>query len=134
MVGLSDVSEQRPYELSGGMQQRCAIARALANDPAIILMDEPFGALDALTRERLQQELKQIWEATGKSIVFVTHSVQEAVFLSTRVVVLSPRPGRVVYDEPVDLPRHEDTVSKALQMPEFAALRAEIGAKIGQTS
>jgi len=134
MVGLSDVAEQRPYELSGGMQQRCAIARALANDPAIILMDEPFGALDALTRERLQQELKQIWEATGKSIVFVTHSVQEAVFLSTRVVVLSPRPGRVVYDEPVDLPRHEDTVSKALQMPEFAALRAEIGAKIGQTS
>jgi len=134
MVGLSDVSEQRPYELSGGMQQRCAIARALANDPAIILMDEPFGALDALTRERLQQELKQIWEATGKSIVFVTHSVQEAVFLSTRVVVLSPRPGRVVYDQPVLLPRHEDTVSKALQMPEFAALRAEIGAKIGQTS
>ena len=134
MVGLSDVSEQRPYELSGGMQQRCAIARALANDPAIILMDEPFGALDALTRERLQQELKQIWEATGKSIVFVTHSVQEAVFLSTRVVVLSPRPGRVVYDQPVRLPRHEDTVSKALLMPEFAALRAEIGARIGQTS
>ena len=93
MVGLADVADQRPYELSGGMQQRCAIARALANDPAIILMDEPFGALDALTRERLQQELKLIWEATGKSIVFVTHSVQEAVFLSTRVVVLSPRPG-----------------------------------------
>jgi taurine transport system ATP-binding protein len=134
MVGLADVAEQRPYELSGGMQQRCAIARALANDPAIILMDEPFGALDALTRERLQQELKQIWAATGKSIVFVTHSVQEAVFLATRVVVLSPRPGRVVYDEPVDLPRHEDTVSKALLMPEFAALRAEIGARIGQTS
>lgn len=134
MVGLSDVAEQRPYELSGGMQQRCAIARALANDPAIILMDEPFGALDALTRERLQQELKLIWEATGKSIVFVTHSVQEAVFLGTRVVVLSPRPGRVVYDEPVLLPRHEDTVSQALLMPEFAAVRAEIGAKIGQTS
>ena len=134
MVGLADVADQRPYELSGGMQQRCAIARALANDPAIILMDEPFGALDALTRERLQQELKQIWEATGKSIVFVTHSVQEAVFLSTRAVVLSPRPGRVVYNKPVDLPIQTDTVSEALLMPEFAALRAEIGAKIGQTS
>jgi taurine transport system ATP-binding protein len=134
MVGLSDVADQRPYELSGGMQQRCAIARALANDPAIILMDEPFGALDALTRERLQQELKLIWEATGKSIVFVTHSVQEAVFLSTRVVVLSPRPGRVVYNKAIQLPRQTENVSEALQMPEFAALRAEIGAKIGQTS
>jgi taurine transport system ATP-binding protein len=134
MVGLADVADQRPYELSGGMQQRCAIARALADDPAIILMDEPFGALDALTRERLQQELKMIWEATGKSIVFVTHSVQEAVFLSTRVVVLSPRPGRVVYNRPVQLPRQTDSVSEALLMPEFAALRAEIGAKIGATS
>jgi len=134
MVGLSDVADQRPYELSGGMQQRCAIARALANDPAIILMDEPFGALDALTRERLQQELKLIWEATGKSIVFVTHSVQEAVFLGTRVVVLSPRPGRVVYNEQIELPDHTETVSEALLLPEFAALRAEIGAKIGQTS
>jgi ABC-type nitrate/sulfonate/bicarbonate transport system ATPase subunit len=134
MVGLSDVADQRPYELSGGMQQRCAIARALANDPAIILMDEPFGALDALTRERLQQELKLIWAATGKSIVFVTHSVQEAVFLSTRVVVLSPRPGRVVYNQQIQLPRQTESVSEALLMPEFAALRAEIGAKIGQTS
>jgi len=134
MVGLADVADQRPYELSGGMQQRCAIARALANDPAIILMDEPFGALDALTRERLQQELKLIWEATGKSIVFVTHSVQEAVFLSTRVVVLSPRPGRVVYNQSIQLPRQTESVSEALLMPEFAALRAEIGAKIGATS
>ncbi|NLE22738.1 MAG: ABC transporter ATP-binding protein, partial [Actinobacteria bacterium] len=134
MVGLSDVADQRPYELSGGMQQRCAIARALANDPAIILMDEPFGALDALTRERLQQELKQIWKATGKSIVFVTHSVQEAVFLSTRVVVLSPRPGRIVYNAEIRLPRQTDSVSEALLMPEFGALRAEISAKIGATS
>jgi ABC-type nitrate/sulfonate/bicarbonate transport system ATPase subunit len=131
MVGLSDVADQRPYELSGGMQQRCAIARALANDPAIVLMDEPFGALDALTRERLQQELKQIWTATGKSIVFVTHSVQEAVFLSTRIVVLSVRPGRVVYNEPVRLPRQELSVNEALLMPEFAALRAEISGMIG---
>ena len=131
MVGLSDVADQHPYELSGGMQQRCAIARALANDPAIVLMDEPFGALDALTRERLQQELKQIWTATGKSIVFVTHSVQEAVFLGTRVVVLSVRPGRIVYNEPVLLPRHELAVNEALLMPEFAALRAEISSRIG---
>ena len=134
MVGLADVADQRPYELSGGMQQRCAIARALANDPAIILMDEPFGALDALTRERLQQELKQIWEATGKSIVFVTHSVQEAVFLGTRVVVLSPRPGRVVYNEPVELPTVEsDSVNDALVLPEFAALRARSAPMIGTT-
>ena len=134
MVGLADVAEQRPYELSGGMQQRCAIARSLANDPAIILMDEPFGALDALTRERLQGELKVIWEATGKTIVFVTHSVQEAVFLSTRVVVLSPRPGHVVYDEPIRLPRQVETVSEALLMPEFSEYRAAIGARIGATS
>jgi len=134
LVGLADVGEQRPYELSGGMQQRAAIARALANDPAIVLMDEPFGALDALTRERLQQELKQIWQATGKSIVFVTHSVEEAVFLGTRVVVFSARPGRVVYNENIDLPTHGGAVNDARLLPEFAALRAEIGAKIGATS
>ncbi len=134
MVGLADVVDQRPYELSGGMQQRAAIARALANNPACILMDEPFGALDALTRERLQQELKQIWAATGKSIVFVTHSVEEAVFLGTRVVVFSARPGRIVYNEAINLPHHKGAVDDARLLPEFAALRAEIGAMIGATS
>lgn len=134
LVGLADVGEQRPYELSGGMQQRAAIARALANDPACVLMDEPFGALDALTRERLQQELKQIWAATGKTIIFVTHSVEEAVYLGTRVVVFSARPGRIVYNELVDLPAHEGAVTDARLLPEFAALRAEIGAKIGASS
>lgn len=134
MVGLADAAEQRPYELSGGMQQRAAIARALANDPASILMDEPFGALDALTRERLQQELRQIWEATGKSIVFVTHSVEEAVFLGSRVVVLSARPGRIAYNETVRLPDHGGAVNDARLLPEFVALRAEIGGKIGATS
>lgn len=134
LVGLADVGEQRPYELSGGMQQRAAIARALANDPACVLMDEPFGALDALTRERLQQELKQIWAATGKTIVFVTHSVEEAVFLGTRVVVFSARPGRIVYNKAVELPSLEGAVNNARLLPEFAALRAEIGAKIGATS
>ncbi len=132
LVGLADVADQRPQELSGGMQQRAAIARALANDPAIVLMDEPFGALDAMTRERLQQEVKQIWAATGKSIVFVTHSVQEAVFLGSRIVVLSPHPGRIIYNEAVDLPRHELSVNEALIMPEFAALRHEISGLIGQ--
>jgi ABC-type nitrate/sulfonate/bicarbonate transport system ATPase subunit len=134
MVGLADVAEQRPYELSGGMQQRAAIARALANDPASVLMDEPFGALDALTRERLQQELKQIWATTGKSIVFVTHRVEEAVFLGTRVVVFCARPGRIVYNETVHLPDHGGAVDDARLLPEFAALRAEIGAMIGATS
>jgi ABC-type nitrate/sulfonate/bicarbonate transport system ATPase subunit len=134
MVGLADVAEQRPYQLSGGMQQRAAIARALANDPASVLMDEPFGALDAITRERLQQELKQIWAATGKSIVFVTHSVEEAVFLGSRVVVFSTRPGRIVYNEAVRLPDHEGAVNDARLLPEFAALRAEIGAMIGMSS
>lgn len=134
MVGLGEAAEQRPYELSGGMQQRAAIARALANDPASVLMDEPFGALDAITRERLQQELKQIWTETGKSIVFVTHSVEEAVFLGSRVVVLSSRPGRIVYNEQVDLPEHEGAVNDARLLPEFARLRAEIGAMIGVSS
>lgn len=130
LVGLADVAGQRPHELSGGMQQRCAIARALANDPAIVLMDEPFGALDALTRERLQQELKEIWRATGKSIVFVTHSVEEAVFLGTRVVVLSPRPGRIVCDEPVLLPTSNGDGQDVRLLPEFTALRAHIGSII----
>lgn len=134
MVGLADVADQRPQELSGGMQQRAAIARALANDPAIVLMDEPFGALDALTRERLQQEVKQIWRATGKSIVFVTHSVQEAVFLGTRVVVLSPRPGRIVYNEPVTLPDlgPDAGVNDYIVLPEFVATRQHISSLIGR--
>ena len=130
LVGLADFADQHVNELSGGMQQRCAIARALANDPAIILMDEPFGALDAMTRVSLQKELKRIWAATGKSIVFVTHGVEEAVFLGSRVVVLSARPGRIVYNEPVVLPEVEAGVDIRF-LPEFAEVRARVTAMIG---
>ena len=98
LVGLSAFGRQAPYELSGGMQQRAAIARVLINEPRMMLMDEPFGALDALTREHMQEELLKIWRATQTTIILITHSVEEAVYLGTRVLVMSPRPGRVVAD------------------------------------
>jgi NitT/TauT family transport system ATP-binding protein len=118
MVGLTGFEEAHPNELSGGMKQRVGIARALATDPAILLMDEPFGALDAQTRNLMQKELLRIWKETKKTVIFVTHSVDEAVFLADRIIVLSGRPGHIkdIYDIPLEKPM--DRAS-----PDFANLR-----------
>jgi len=105
IAGLKGFENKYPYELSGGMQQRAAIVRALARDPKLLLMDEPFGALDALTRERMNAELQRIWMASGKTVVLITHSIDEAIFLGDRVVVMSPRPGRIMRELKVDIAR-----------------------------
>jgi NitT/TauT family transport system ATP-binding protein len=124
LVGLSDFWRAYPWQLSGGMQQRVAIARALVFQPSILLMDEPFGALDEITRERLQQELLAIWARTNATVIFVTHSIPEAVFLSDRVVVMSPRPGRIQSIVPIDLPRPRDIVTR--ELPRFFELATEV--------
>lgn len=121
LVGLTGFENSHPNALSGGMKQRVGIARALANDPAVLLMDEPFGALDAQTRNQMQTELLQIWKQTKKTVLFVTHSVDEAVFLADRIVVMTARPGTVRDTWDVDLPRPRDRASS-----EFIALRKEI--------
>jgi NitT/TauT family transport system ATP-binding protein len=124
LVELTGFENHYPWQLSGGMQQRVSIARALSFDPALLLMDEPFGALDEMTRERLNMELLRIWEASGSTVVFVTHSIAEAVFLSTRVVVMSPRPGRISDVIPVDLA--QPRVAMTREEPRFFELVTQV--------
>lgn len=112
LVGLSKFSKNRPSELSGGMQQRVAIARALAVDPEVIFMDEPFGALDAMTRMNMQDEISNIWEKKKKTIIFVTHDIDEAVFLADRIVIMTPSPGKIKSIIDVPIPRKRDRIGK----------------------
>jgi NitT/TauT family transport system ATP-binding protein len=125
LVGLGKFANAYPHQLSGGMKQRVAIARVLANDAEVVLMDEPFGALDAMTRERLQDELVELWSRTGLTVIFVTHSIEEAIFLADRVVVMSPGPGRIDNEYLIDLPRPRDIAS-----PEFNEWRRRLSAQL----
>jgi NitT/TauT family transport system ATP-binding protein len=127
LVQLGDASERRPHELSGGMCQRVSLARALAPNAPILLMDEPFGALDAMTRDTLHDELEQIWERTGVSVLFVTHNVREAVRLGDRIVVLGSRPGRVIEQFPVDIER-----PRRIESPAVSSLAGSITERLRQ--
>jgi NitT/TauT family transport system ATP-binding protein len=124
LVELRGFADHHPWQLSGGMQQRVSIARALSFEPSLLLMDEPFGALDEMTRERLNAELLRIWDASGSTVVFVTHSIAEAVFLSTRIVVMSARPGRISKIIPVDLPQPRTQATR--EEPRFFELATEV--------
>ena len=124
LVGLADFERKHPWQLSGGMQQRASICRALVHDPTVLLMDEPFGALDAMTREKMNLELQRIWYETKKTVLFITHSIPEAVFLADRVLVMTERPGSVaaIYDVPIARPRSLDVMGD----PVFVALTQQI--------
>ncbi|MBO1041174.1 ABC transporter ATP-binding protein [Brucella pituitosa] len=125
LVGLQKFANAYPHQLSGGMKQRVAIARVLANDAEVVLMDEPFGALDAMTRERLQDELVELWERTKLTVLFVTHAIEEAIFLADRVVVMSPGPGRIDSEYSIDLQRPRNTSA-----PEFNEWRRLLSSKL----
>ncbi|RPA10232.1 ABC transporter ATP-binding protein [Gordonia sp. OPL2] len=133
-VGLDDTADRRIWEISGGQQQRVAIARALAAETSLLLLDEPFAALDALTRERLQEDLRSVSTDLGRTNVFVTHSADEAAFLGSRIVVLTRRPGRVALDIPSPLPRAGVSADELRGSPEYAALRAEVGAAVKEAA
>ena len=124
LVGLTGFERKYPWQLSGGMQQRVSIARALSFDPELLLMDEPFGALDEITRDHLNEELLALWAKTGKTAIFVTHSIAEAVFLSTRIVVMSRRPGRIIDVIDCDLPNERDLTIR--DTPEFLAIATQV--------
>jgi NitT/TauT family transport system ATP-binding protein len=133
LVNLSGFERKFPWQLSGGMQQRASIARALSFDPALLLMDEPFGALDEIVRDHLNEQLLRLWNQTGKTVMFVTHSIPEAVFLSTRIVVMSPRPGRIIDVIACDFPR--DRTLEIRETPEFLkiAQRVRAGLRSGHS-
>lgn len=133
MTGLTGFEDAYPHELSGGMQQRVALCRALLHEPPVLLMDEPFGALDALTREQMNTELNRIWRSTGTTVLLVTHSISEAVYLADRVVVMSPRPGTVTEIIEVGLPAERD-YAETLGRPEFRAATARIRDLLGAVS
>ncbi|MGI5218875.1 ABC transporter ATP-binding protein [Nocardia sp. CA-290969] len=133
MTGLAGFENALPHELSGGMQQRVSLCRALLHEPEVLLMDEPFGALDALTRERMNIELHRIWRETGTTVLLVTHSVAEAVYLANRVVVMSPRPGRIVELLDVDLPAHREYAS-TMEQPEFIRVANRIRELLGSAT
>ncbi|MBO0677077.1 ABC transporter ATP-binding protein [Mycolicibacterium sp. S2-37] len=133
MTGLSGFEDALPHELSGGMQQRVSLCRALLHEPEVLLMDEPFGALDALTREKMNIELHRIWREMGTTVVLVTHSVAEAVYLANRVVVMSPRPGRIVETLAVDLPAERD-YAETMERPEFIRVANRVRDLLGSST